>query len=381
MHKKYDMERSIYHAQLWLEEGQYDLALSALEHIQTRNPEQKRQIAYLSAWCHTILEQWTEARCLLLPLYPPGGIEENWNNEKHNERERRAFYLFCLGNAAMSLKRIEEASQHYTQCLKLLRERRVNLPQVRIKALHSLGLSCMMSGFYVMAIKQYEEALQFCKDTLEDEGIPDIYYGLCDATRWEGKFGDAYTYGVKALALYEDRGIRSKQGQVQNLLGRICFQIGKYNEAAEYYLESLSIATQDDNQGLKLVNFTALADLRLTEERLDEAQRYCEHALEVADGLDDNYNLGLMHLTCGNVTVAESKQATGEKHDILYSKAREFFEKAKELLAQTHDSVLLSEVYGKIAQMLEQSGQPQEALSYWKTAYESLSYSFGQSLE
>ena len=148
MHKKYDMERSIYHAQLWLEEGQYDLALSALQHIQTRNPEQKRQIAYLSAWCHTILEHWTEARCLLLPLYPPGDIEENWNNEKHNERERRAFYLFCLGNAAMSLKRLEEASQHYTQCLKLLSERRVNLPKVRIKALHSLGLSCMMSGFY-----------------------------------------------------------------------------------------------------------------------------------------------------------------------------------------------------------------------------------------
>ena len=381
MHKKYDKERSIYHAQLWLEEGRYDLALSALQHIQTHNSEQKRQIAYLSAWCHTILEQWTEARCILLHFYPPSSIEENWNNEKHNERERRAFYLLCLGNAAMSLKRFEEASQHYTQCLKLSSERRVNLPHVRIKALHSLGLSCNMSGFYVMAIKQYEEALQLCKNIHEYEDLPDIYYGLCDANRLHGKFEDAYSYGVKALELYEDRGIRGKQGHVQNLLGRICYQMREYNEAAEHYLESLSIATQDDNQEIKLVNFTALADLRLAEERLDEAQRYCEHALEVADGLEDNYSLGLMHLTCGKVTVAESEQATGEQHDILYTKAREFFEKAKELLAQTHDSVLLSEVYSKIAQMLEQSGQPQEALSYWKTAYASLSHSTGQSLE
>ena len=381
MHKKYDMERSIYQAQLWLEEGQYDLALSALQHIQTHNPEQKRQIAYLSAWCHTNLEQWTEARCLLLTLYPPDGIEENWNNEKHNERERRAFYLFCLGNAAMSLKRLEEASQHYTQCLKLLSERRVNLPQVRIKALRSLGLACIMSGFYVMAIKQYEEALQLCKNTPEHEDLPDIYYGLCDATRWEGKFGDAYTYGVKALAVYEDRGLRDKQGHIQNLLGSVCYQMCDYNEAADHYLKSLSIATQDDNQELKLVNFTALADLRLAEERLDEAQSYCEHALEVADGLDDNYNLGLMHLTCGNVMVAESEQAVGEQHDILYAKAREFFERAEKFLSQTNESVLLGEVYSKIAQMLEQSGQSQEALSYWKTAYESLSYSIGQSLE
>jgi hypothetical protein len=31
------------------------------------------------------------------------------------------------------------------------------------------------------------------------------------------------------------------------------------------------------------------------------------------------------------------------------------------------------EVYGRIAQMLEQSGQSQDVLSYWKTGYESLS--------
>ena len=381
MHKKSDSERSLYRAQLWMEEGQYQLALTALQHLKTHNPEQERQTAYLSAWCYILLEQWPEARCLLLHLNPTSSIEENWNDAKHNERERRAFYLLCLGNAALSLKRIEEASQHYTQCLKLLSERRVNLPQVRIKALYSLGLSCMMSGFYVMAIKQYEEALQLCKNTPEHENFPDIYYGLCNANHLQGNYEDAYTYGIKALTLYEDRGIRDKQGQVQNLLGRICYQIREYDEAAGHYLESLSIATQDDNQEIKLVNFTALADLRLAEERLVEAQRYCEHALEVADGLDDNYILGLMHLTCGNVMVAESKQAAGEQHDILYSKAREFFERAKELLAQTHDSALVSEVYGKIGQMLEQSGQPQEALSYWKTAYASLAHSTGQSLD
>ena len=181
-----------------------------------------------------------------------------------------------------------------------------------------------------MAIKQYEEALQLCKNMPEHEELPDIYYGLCDANRLLGKFEDAYPYGVKALELYADRGIRIKQGYVQNLLGSICYQMREYNEAADHYLESLSIATQDDNQEITLANLTALADLRLAEERLDEAQRYCEQALEVADGLDDNYNLGLMHLTCGNVTVAESEQVEGEQHDILYAKAREFMSDASQ---------------------------------------------------
>jgi len=381
MHEIPDSERSIYRARLWIEEGQYDLALTDLQHIQTDDPEQERQMAYLSAWCHTRLDHWAEAQCLISQLYTPGNIEESWNDAKHNERERRAFYLLCLGNAAINLNRFEEASQHYTQCLKLLSERRVNLPQVRIKARYSLGMTCIMSGFYAMAIQHYEEALRLCQNNPDQEDLPEIYYGLCDANRLLGKFESAYTFGVKTLELYENRGMRTMEGRAQNMLGRICYQIREYEEAADHYLESLSIATLDNNQKMKMVNFTALADLRLAENRQEEAQRYCQRALEVADGMHDNYYLGLMYLTCVKVTLAESEQAEGEQHEILFSNARRLFEKAKEHLSQTQASVLLGEVYGRIAQMLEKSGQSQEAISYWKTAYESLSSPYGRNID
>ena len=381
MHEIPDSERSIYRARLWIEEGQYDLALTTLQHIQTDDPEQERQMAYLSAWCHTRLEHWAEAQCLISQLYTPGNIEESWNDAKHNERERRAFYLLCLGNAAINLNRFEEASQHYTQCLKLLSERRVNLPQVRIKARYSLGMTCSISGFYAMAIQHYEEALRLCQNNPDQEDLPEIYYGLCDANRLLGKFESAYTFGVKALELYEKRGMRTMEARAQNMLGRICYQIRQYDEAADHYLESLSIATLDNNQKMKMVNFTALADLRLAENRQEEAQRYCQRALEVADGMHDNYYLGLMYLTCVKVTLAESEQAEGEQHEILFSNARRLFEKAKEHLSQTQASVLLGEVYGRIAQMLEKSGQSQEAISYWKTAYESLSSPYGRNID
>ena len=381
MHEIPDSERSIYRARLWIEEGQYDLALTTLQHIHTDDPEQERQMAYLSAWCHTRLDHWAEAQCLISQLYTPGNIEESWNDAKHNERERRAFYLLCLGNAAINLNRFEEASQHYTQCLKLLSERRVNLPQVRIKARYSLGMTCFMSGFYAMAIQHYEEALRLCQNNPDQEDLPEIYYGLCDANRLLGKFESAYTSGVKALELYENRGMRTMEGRAQNMLGRICYQIRQHDEAADHYLESLSIATLDNNQKMKMVNFTALADLRLAENRQEEAQRYCQRALEVADGMHDNYYLGLMYLTCVKVTLAESEQAEGEQHEILFSNARRLFEKAKEHLSQTQASVLLGEVYGRIAQMLEKSGQSQEAISYWKTAYESLSSPYGRNID
>ncbi len=381
MHGQSDTELLILRSRLLMEEGQHDLALATLEEIQTDDPEQQRQIAYLSAWCHTRLEHWAEALRLLSPLYTPGSIEENWNDANHNERERRAFYLLCLGNAAVNLNRFEEAAQHYTQCLKLLSERRVNLPKVRIKASYSLGMTCIVSGFFALAIQHYEEALRLCKNDPDHEDLPDIYYGLCDANRQLGKFEVAYKYGVMALELYEKRGLRTMEGRIHNVLGRICYQLREYHEATDHYMESLSIATLDNSQTMKMVNFTALADLRLAENRLEEAQRYCDRAMEAAKGLDDDIYLGFMYLICGEVTLAESEQVDGEQHERLFGEARRLFEKAKDHLSQTQASTYLAEVYGRLAQMLEKSGQPQEAISYWKTAYESLSSLKGPSMD
>jgi len=381
MHKKSSVERSIYRIQLWMEEGQYDLALTALQHLKTRNIDQTRLIIYISAWCHTLLEQWTEAQCLLNSLYPPSSIEANWNSTKHNERERRAFCLMCLGNTALVLNRFEEASQHYTQCLKLLNERRVNLPQVRIKTLNSLGLICITNGFYAMAIKHFEEALNLCKNVPEHDVLPEINYGLCDANRQLRRYETAYIYGVKALQLSKQKSMLTMESRMQHLLGKINYQQHEYEEAANHYLESLAIASQEHNQELKIANFTALADLLLAEDRLEEAKRYSQRALEIADVMYNRYYLGLLYLTCGNVTLAEIEQTEEEQHNMLFSKARSFFEQAKESLAQTQECALLGEVNRSIAQMLEQSGQTQEALAYWKTAYESVSKPVGLSLD
>lgn len=376
-----DTERLIFRARLWMEEGRDDLALTALEEISSDNPEKRREIAYLSAWCHARLEHWTDAQRLLSPLYTPGSIEDNWNDANYNERERRAFYLLCLGNAAVNLSRYEEAAQHYTQCLKMLRVRRVHLPKVNIKARYALGMTCIMTGFYALAVQHYEEALRLCKNDPDHEDLPEIYYGLCDAHRLSGNVERAYTSGQKALELYEKKGERAKEGRTHNLLGRICQQMRDYQAATNHYMEALSIATLDNSPNMMLVNFTAMADLRLAENRLDEAKRYCERAQEVAPGLNDDHLCGMMYLILGKITQAEGEAAEGEQRQGLLEQARAFFEQAKAHLTLTQASINLAEAYGMLAQILEMQGKHQEALSHWKTAYESLSHLKGPNLD
>jgi len=381
MIEQHDTERLVYRARLLMEEGRDDLALAALEDIQTDNPEERREIAYLSAWCHTRQEHWTDALRLLSPLYTPSSIEDNWNDANHNERERRAFYLLCLGNAAVNLSRYEEAAQHYTQCLKILSARRVHLPKVNIKARYALGMTCIMNGFYALAVQHYEEALRLCKHDPEHEDLPDIYYGLSDACRLSGNFERAYSCGKMALELYEKRGARSKEGRIYNLLGRICFQMREYHEATDYYMEALSIATLENNPRMLLLNFTAMADLRLAENRLDDAKRYCERAQEVAKQVNDDHFCGMMYLVLGKVSQAEGEAAEGEQRHRLFEEAKALFENAKTHLCLTQASTNLAEAYGRLAQIAEMLGEQQDALSYWKTAYESLSHSKGPSLD
>jgi len=393
MLQQLDTEQSIYHVRLWMGEERDDAALATLEEIQNDDPEQQREIVYLIAWCHIRLEHWTEALRLLSPLYSKGNTEHIWNNAKHNERECRAFTLFCLGNAACNLSHYEEASQHYTECLKVLSERRVHLPKVQIKAQCALGRTGIVNGLYAVAQQHYENALSLCKNDPDNEDLPDIYYGLCEAHRLLGNFERAYTYGKMALALYETRNVtlsrsniilsaseeasegpgRRNEGYIQNLLGRICLQMGKYSEANNHYRKGLSVAATNNDQAMKMVNFTALADLYLAQNRLDEAKYYCQCAQEAAVGIIDDQLCGNLYLVYGKVIQAQGQQAGGKQCQKVLEEARELFEKALTHLSQAPASSGLAESYGSLAQIYEKLGQQREAVWYWKNAYESLS--------
>ena len=378
MSQMQEMELLLLRARLHIQEGQPQEALDALETISTDDPEKQREIAYLCAWCYSQQGQWVEA-VRYLSQYTPNGIEDNWNDADHNERERRAFYLLWLGNAAVNLSHYGDASRHYEQCLKILRERRVHLPKVLLKARCGLGMTSTMNGFYLAAVQHFEDALKLCKDDLESEDVADIYYGLADAYRLAGKFEQAYTYGKMALKLYEKWSKRSLEGRMHNVMGRICYQMGQYQDAGDHYMEALSVATLDNSYAMMMINFAALADLRLAEGRLEEALRFCQRAQEAGEHVNDDHLCGLMYLVSGKVVYAEAEQTPGERHQKLLQEAIRYFETAREQLSRTQATTNLAELHGWLAKAYEELGRHQEAVEHWKYAYSSLSTSKGPS--
>jgi tetratricopeptide (TPR) repeat protein len=370
-----EIERTLRRIRLMTEEGHEEDVLEQLDALLTEDPQMQQEITYTRAWYYTQKRQWNEAFEHFSSLYDPQSIQKDWDDTTHTERERRAFYLVWLGTIAVNLSRNDDASRLFTQCLEILEMRRVHLPKVRIKALRGQAMICIASGLNAVAIQHYQEALKVCaKEKLQLElkrDIADIHYGLADAYRQSGDFGRARTHGRMALQMYEDLPDRYFVCRVYNLLGRIAFQLGEHQVAAEYIMESLSLAVLEDKVGMKMINFVAMADVRLAEQRLDEAQRYCDQALETADDLQDDHHLcGMMYLVSGKVAFARAKEAQGEAAGCALQDAQDIYKKAEEHLAQTQATAHLSELYGRRAEVYEALNQPQEALACWKSAFD-----------
>ncbi len=360
----------LYRARLFLEEGRSDEALSALESIHTEDEKQQQDVAYLLGWCYIQRKQWKEAVQVLTPL---AQIKPEGEADTLLERERLALYLLHLGEAAINLSHYEDASQHFTNCLKVLHDRRVHLPSVRIKARYSLGMTCIRRGLYSAAIQHYEEALRLCRHYNNDDELAHIYHGLCDAYRNIGDFARAMTVGQEALRLYQEKADRQMEARIQNHLGHICFLLSDYREASDHYTESLAIATGYNGPTMAMLNCVALAEVRLAEGRLEEARRYCQFALETMERSHNAEMRGSVYQAVGKVTHEEARQAQGAQRQKLLEEAVSWYKKASEQLGPTQVYAERAEVYGRWAQALEEMGCEQEAFDLWRSGYEVLS--------
>ena len=358
-------------AHLFIGEGQLDKALALLDQLQTETLHDQQERAYLLAWCYAESNRWTESAQELLDAGANEASISDIQALSQTERRRRAHYQLVMGEVAIHHGHYEEAMRHYRRCIQFLDERRMNIPQVRVRALLAMGSLSGVTGFYDMALQHYEDALRLCDEDRQHPILPDIYYGLCDLYRHKGNFLRALECGKLALDLYTERKQQDMVGRMRNLLGRVCYQMRDFSMASTYYTEALALALVNGSQVMALNNFVALADLRREEGELSEAWRYCSLALDYASKLPPgtNHFLGMMYIVCGKVKEAELENASQPQAHELLSQVIAFYEQAVQTLKATDARVALREAYQRLAQRLELAGQQELAIANWKSAY------------
>lgn len=363
-------------ARLQLEEGRSGQALAILEGMRAENEKQQQEIAYFLGWCYVLDQRWDDALRVLSPFSLSG--EDQDEQVERVARERYARSLLHLGYAAINLDHYKDAEQHLTKCLKVLRHKQLQRPDLqllRIQAHYSLALTYSTYGFFPTAIHHYEQALHLFLYIDNDEELANIYYGLCATYRKMGQLSEAQAAGEKALHLYERVENRSLEGRMHNVLGHVAFQRGDLKRACDYFTEALAIAASLGSAGVGMVmaNCEALAILRLAEGRFDEARRYSQRAQEMTRQSQDNLLRGYAYQVSGKVASAEAEIAEGERRQNLLEEAREQFKKAHSHFSQTQMYDEIAETLTLWAQVCEALGQSEESIQLWKSAYQTKS--------
>lgn len=371
MQKTSLLEQKLKRIRWRIEEGQEQEALETLDALSVEtSSKEERDIIFTRAWYFAHNEQWDKAVELLASFYDPEEIEASWHAASLKERERRAIYLLWLGNAAVNFSYYEDAAHYFSHCLKVLDMRRVHLPRVQIQALLGFAMTCIPLGLFPSAIEYYEKAVQVStKEKLTDD-LSHIYYGLADAHRQAGHFGEGYRYGKMALKMYQEKGNHYHECRMLNLLGRIALHLGDYHASADYYTDSLSIATVDNYAGMQLINFVAMGDLRLDENRFEEARNYCKRAQDICQAIEDDHHIcGVMYMIRGKVEQREAGLHEGQEACTFLEEALTYYEKARDLFNKTQAHAYIHEINGRIAEVYEAMDRPEEALAYWKDAF------------
>lgn len=379
MEQMEENKKLLFRARLLLEEGQSDSALKILEAIVPDDKGQRQEVAYLLGWCYVLHKRWSDANAVLSPIIPL--TDDEGESESRIDRERLALCFLRLGKIAVQFAHYDQATRHFSRCIKLLNDKRVKLPPlIRVKAHYSLAMALMMRGLYPAAIQQYNEAVHHFLYIEDDEELGNIYYGLSTTYMQKGELEDARLAGERALELYKRADQFNMEGITQNLLGHVALENKDYRKASDHFTQALAISKTHAGPMRTMMNCAALAEVRLAEGRLDEAQRYCELACDMVSQVSNSYFCSQTYLMTAKVSHAAAQQAEdGERRQRL-EETISWLEKAKSHLTEAESLAAAADIFQLWAQTLEELGQYQEAFVFWRSSYETLSKAKGSML-
>jgi tetratricopeptide (TPR) repeat protein len=380
-----DSKRLLKRAQYLLEEGRREQALSLLESIETDDKEGQYERAYLLGWCYTLLRRWDEALSTLAPI--PTLADWAEVEAESVSSIKLVHCLLRLGEVAVNRARYENASKHYIRCLKVLHTKKLDMPLEHAKAHYGLATTQCMRGLYPASEQSYHEAAKYLERVTDNEEHGHLHYGLAYLYRISGKLVEARLEAREALHYYKESFSERREhyvGQTYNLLGVIAFLLGDYREASDYYGLALAIAPQYSGLRMCMLNCIGLAEVRVAERRFEEADEFCQQALKYAQTVQaaekDEQLVGSVYLMFGKVAQRKAEGAEPQEKECHLHEAIRRFEQARDKLRPTQSYADVAELYGRWAQVLEDLGQPQEAVKYWKYGYEALSVAKGPSL-
>jgi tetratricopeptide (TPR) repeat protein len=353
----------------FLTQGKSDDAQKLLAQMIAKTPVQRNELSYMQAWYAATQNQWETVAQHMSDF---SGLLMNREEKETlltqgSVRRRRPMLLLRLGEMAHMLHYPDEAMEHLRHCLRLLNERRMNVPEVRLMAHENLGRLALEMNRADQALQQFETASLLCR---EREPGPALYAtilaGLCETQFCLKQYELALTSGKQALRLLQATTPPDCHESLLLLLSRISLALGENVSALEYVQNARRSASQTRDAARVASILLVLAEIRKQEHQRQEARANCKEALSLLATIPEHPLYGSALFLSGKI--AEAEWCSHPDEDNIRD-AQAYYEQALKLFTDRHDTAAITRVSRQLAQLLEAAGQPELALVHWKRLF------------
>ena len=224
----------------------------------------------------------------------------------------------------------------------------------------NIGLHYMELDKIDNAIEMFQYALNQTKEIQSPEQLTSMYWNMSRYLAETQQYFLATLYGYKILQLLVQGNSDSMRSEMYHYLGQA--MLHQDQQTALIYLESLLQDSSLEKDTLAFASITATtAEVLFRQGEVKKAYEYAQKACKLALVYGDRIVTASIFLTCGSIAYARKDYQVGDAQFMAGLSMLERLKSRKELADKS----------ARYAQLLEERGLPNEALKFYKQAYES----------
>jgi tetratricopeptide (TPR) repeat protein len=350
-----EIEYILLEAQLLITQGRGQEALTLLEQCAGRRLKRQQQLKqrFLQGLAHYRLEQYQESEFMLAEA-------------EKIAKELNAPYLYqsildLLAATYSGMRNAAQALQAHQRCLALLEGKENVDPFFLMHVYISIGQHYTRLDNNQAAIETFHKALALA-DTLKTRThIQEMYTRLSRQYATEKEYDLATLYAYKSAQVHNQQTMKRSRSELYHYLGHAIMQQDAF-AAHEFIEETLQKPGIQQDPLARASLLTRRAEWLSTQQEANEEATHDAHlAQELAEPLGDSIIAAEALIILGRCEYALQHYEEGSQHFIA----------GLDMLERLGSHEELADESVRYAQLLEDIGQPREAFTHFRRAFQS----------
>ncbi|MEQ8926328.1 MAG: tetratricopeptide repeat-containing sensor histidine kinase [Fulvivirga sp.] len=176
----------------------------------------------------------------------------------------------------------------------------------------------------------------------------------------QSNHNEALRNDLEALNIYSKLGATTQQSDLLNAVGEDYLNLDLYNEAFNYYRQSLEKAQKQDDKLRIAITTYNMGRVLFAMGQLDRAREYIEESMEVSIASGDSAGIAYSKNDLARIDIEEGN----------YEKALTVLNEAYDVSIKFREDVLTPQIIANMAKAFEKNGQYRKALIHYDNALE-----------